>query len=361
MFLSLLMALAYTLQTRVDLCVYVNALQRHAQTPTCLHVRRLNAVVRWAQRNPLALHYKRMSEANQLVIHSDAGFRKEEKDCVDVGRAVRGANYIRTGKDAHGLPTAHLLHWDCSAIKTVTRSTFTSELQAAIAATDSGLLLAVGLHELANGAVTAAEGRKLREEGGLKVNTVVCIDAMSIFSALAAERVKAPAEKSMLLHLLWLRELLEKGILNALHWLDTRAMSADGHTKGSIERDTLRELASGVMPKVGADMVKVLKWKNDQPAQTPKPERQLQHAAGQKRSQKVCFTEEGTEKAQHTQCLYGAPPGINPLRSGGNNKVTADSLYRPPPGINPPRSGGNNKVVADSLCRTPSGINPPCI
>ena len=55
-FLSLLMALAYTLQTRVDLCVYVNAPQRHAQTPTCLHVRRLNAVVRWAQRNRGKLH-----------------------------------------------------------------------------------------------------------------------------------------------------------------------------------------------------------------------------------------------------------------------------------------------------------------
>ena len=92
MFLSLLMALAYTLQTRVDLCVYVNALQRHAQTPTCLHVRRLNAIVRWAQRNPFTLRYQRMTNANRLVIHSDAGFRKEEKDGIDTGRAVRGAN-----------------------------------------------------------------------------------------------------------------------------------------------------------------------------------------------------------------------------------------------------------------------------
>ena len=48
LYLSLLMALAYTLQTRLDLAVYVNALQRHAQAPKMLHVRRLNGVVRWA-------------------------------------------------------------------------------------------------------------------------------------------------------------------------------------------------------------------------------------------------------------------------------------------------------------------------
>ena len=259
MFLSLLMALAYTLQTRVDLCVYVNALQRHAQTPTCLHVRRLNAIVRWAQRHPLTLRYSNMRLSNRLIIHSDAGFRKEEKDGHDTGRAVRGANYIRTGTSADGRPVAHLLHWECGTIKTVTRSTFTSELQAAISAADNGLLLALQLHEVSQGAVTAAEGLRLREQGGMSIKTVLGIDAMSIWTALAAERTKAPAEKSMLLHLLWLRELLERGILDSLQWLDTRVMSADGHTKGSILRDTLRQLAGGSLPKAEADMVRELR------------------------------------------------------------------------------------------------------
>ena len=48
-FLSLLMALSYALQTRVDLGVYVVALQRIAHEPTFMHLRRLNALVRWAQ------------------------------------------------------------------------------------------------------------------------------------------------------------------------------------------------------------------------------------------------------------------------------------------------------------------------
>ena len=40
----------------------------------------------------------------------------------------------------------------------------------------------------------------------------------------------------MLCQLLWIRELCDKQILTALTWLDTRDMTADGHTKGSISR-----------------------------------------------------------------------------------------------------------------------------
>ena len=255
-FLSLLMAVAYTLQTRVDLCVYVNALQRHAQTPTILHVRRLNAIVRWAQRNPLSLMYRRMTPDGHLTIYSDAGFRKEEKEGETTGRAVRGANYVRSGKGPSGKGVVHLLHWDCSAIKTVTRSTFTSELQAAIMATETGVLLATTLHEITQGALTPTQGMTLRDTGKLCIKIALCIDAMSVWSALSMERVKAPAEKSMLLHLLWIKEQLITGTLDSLIWMDTRIMLADGHTKGSIDRSDLRNLAMGAIPPAGPDMVK---------------------------------------------------------------------------------------------------------
>ena len=52
-FLSLLMALSYALQTCLDLGEYVVALQRVAHEPTYLHLRRLNALVRWTQRHRL--------------------------------------------------------------------------------------------------------------------------------------------------------------------------------------------------------------------------------------------------------------------------------------------------------------------
>ena len=60
LFLSLLMALAYTLLTRCDLCVYVIHLQRYAQKPKISHIRMLNVLVKWAKKHSLRLIYRRM-------------------------------------------------------------------------------------------------------------------------------------------------------------------------------------------------------------------------------------------------------------------------------------------------------------
>ena len=66
LFLSLLMVLSYALQTRVDLCVYVVALQRVPHEPTVLHLKRLNALVRWAQKHSLQIRYRAMKCAQEL-------------------------------------------------------------------------------------------------------------------------------------------------------------------------------------------------------------------------------------------------------------------------------------------------------
>jgi hypothetical protein len=253
LFLSLLMALAYTLQTRPDIAVYVNALQRYAQKPQVIHVKRLNAVVRWAQRNPLSLQFHHMEPSHTIEVHSDAGFRREEDDDQHAtGRSTRGANYMRLGKDRNGKEICHLIDWDCGSIKTVTRSTFVSELQAAISATDSSLMLALTFHEIAKGPVTPKEGMLLRESGKSIVSVRVCIDAMSVFSALSSDRIKPPAEKSMLCHLLWIKELLTCGALSEFRWVDTRDMTADGHTKGSIPREAILAVASGMLTRLHA-------------------------------------------------------------------------------------------------------------
>lgn len=142
LYLSLLMALAYALMTRVDLSVFVVALQRWAHKPLIIHIRRLNAVVRWAQRHPLALVYKRFKGQDHLEVHADAGFRKEQKDSIDVGRAVRGATFLRVAAAKAmqvGTTPCHLLDWSCGSIKNLTRSTFTSETHAVILAVDSGM------------------------------------------------------------------------------------------------------------------------------------------------------------------------------------------------------------------------------
>ena len=73
----------------------------------------------------------------------------------------------------------------------------------------------------------------------------VAIDAASVFEAIVADPVKVPAEKSLFLHLLWVRELLSRGQLCGWSWIDTRDMIADGLTKGSVERAALHALMSG--------------------------------------------------------------------------------------------------------------------
>ena len=57
--------------------------------------------------------------------------------------------------------------------------------------------------------------------------------------------MKNPAEKNFIAHLLWLKNKLENGVIKQLTWTDTRDMTADGHTKGSIKRTAIHNLMNG--------------------------------------------------------------------------------------------------------------------
>ena len=127
----------------------------------------------------------------------------------------------------------------------VTRSTFSSETLAAVGAADTLYIIALTMHELQTGPLTKYQARMLREEGGLCFHSVLTIDAMSLFSAIAASTVKIPSEKNLAGHLFWLRELLDKKVVDQIQWADTRDMSSDGHTKGTIDRQMLLEVMQG--------------------------------------------------------------------------------------------------------------------
>ncbi len=70
-------------------------------------------------------------------------------------------------------------------------------------------------------------------------------DAMSVFAATTANHVKMPAEKFLLSHIQFLRELCDKYIVTCLTWCDTRDMLADGLTKGKCERDSVATAMAG--------------------------------------------------------------------------------------------------------------------
>ena len=63
--------------------------------------------------------------------------------------------------------------------------------------------------------------------------------AGSLFDAVRASDVGDPAESSLKLHVIALRDKLERGILRRFWWADTRDMLADGLTKGGVCRDAL--------------------------------------------------------------------------------------------------------------------------
>ena len=97
LFLSLFMAWAYCLQTRVDLATYIVAFQRYAQEPTAEHLHRLNTIVLWAIKHPLQLVYLFMRCDQKLEADSDAAFRREgtaEAEGGYTGRAVKGAVFV---------------------------------------------------------------------------------------------------------------------------------------------------------------------------------------------------------------------------------------------------------------------------
>ena len=129
---------------------------------------------------------------------------------------------------------------------TLTRSTFSSELFAATDAIDAGLLTRLVLHELKHGPLTDQVAKQLIEGSrSTDIQLHAVLDAKSVTSAITAPFLKVPAEPSLLVHVRWVRALLQGKVLDGLWWADTRSMLADGLTKGSVDRSALETVANG--------------------------------------------------------------------------------------------------------------------
>ena len=140
---------------------------------------------------------------------SDAAYKKETDD----GYSLRGALYCRgSGNTAESFAgqrnTVHIVDWACKSQRHVTRSTFSAELLAAGDAVDQGILVSHLLYEVEHGPMNAKEARDRRMEGGY-LPAALYVDAKSVFAAVTATFIKQPAEKSLLCHAQYLRELLD--------------------------------------------------------------------------------------------------------------------------------------------------------
>ena len=245
-FLSLLMTVAYAMLTRIDAAVYVTALQRECHKAKVIHVKRLNLIVRWLQKNPRGLRYAKMQYPDALVQFSDSGFQARAED----GLSVRGMVSLRMHssdiKQSSKAIVVHLLEYCSKGQRHVTRSTFSSELFAGTDAIDAGLLSRLALHELKFGSLDANVAREILEgkrESPIQLHAI--LDAKSVTAAVAAPVLKTPAEAPLMVHIRWLREHLSRRTFSELWWTDTRSMLADALTKGSIDRSALIQLMNG--------------------------------------------------------------------------------------------------------------------
>ena len=161
-------------------------------------------------------------------------------------------NIIRLGQqvsESNGLLTfiCHLIDWIVGAIKVVGRSTFTAETHGVITGADHTMCIALTFHEIDCGPVSLTVARKLTECSGLTFSVHCVTDARNLLLILKNVNMKNPAEKNFIVHLLWLKNKLENGVIKKLIWTDTRDMTADGHTKGSIRRTAIHALMNGSM------------------------------------------------------------------------------------------------------------------
>ena len=72
----------------------------------------------------------------------------------------------------------------------------------------------------------------------------MCIDAKSVYDSITALRYSTPADRTMAIHVLAMREYLRDGLVYTIWWIDTFDMIADGMTKGSVVRKALTTISS---------------------------------------------------------------------------------------------------------------------
>lgn len=237
LYMSLLGGVAWLVQTRLDICVFVAALQRRLQNPRGQDVIALNRIVKYVQKKPLKLCYKKLDSPWRLIAISDSSYQAQDDD----GLAMRSGLILLTNKCGFqvGDNQVQLLEYVSRKQTRVCRSTYSAELFSALDLIGMALNISLGLTEVLSGVQSAA---KLSEvlEGGRNLIPLDCIiDARSVLDSVSQNEVKTPNDRVMLIHALKLREHLTRNQISRLIWVDTRDMTADALNKGSVSREAI--------------------------------------------------------------------------------------------------------------------------
>jgi hypothetical protein len=240
-YLSLLGGVSWMIQTRLDVAVYVCALQRAATKPKVEHATRLNRVVKWCKRKKAQLTYRKLRTPTRVIGISDSAFRKEDAK----GLAMRGAIVaLAEWFEDHPGGACHIFDFYARKQRRVTRSTYSAELNGASDCYEFSKLVALTIAECIRPYPTISALMSLEETGSFPVSIELIIDARSVYDSLVASELKAPTEISLIMFLSQLKEQMLCWSLRRLWWVDTRDMAADGLNKGACSRAGLLAIAN---------------------------------------------------------------------------------------------------------------------
>ena len=242
LYLSLLGGLSWLTQTRSDLAIYIQALQRASKAPRTEHLLRLSKVCSWARRESCTLFYSSALDATKptkVLGVGDSAFRRE----TSAGLAMRGALVCVAQKhDTHPGGVCHVIEFYSRRQRRVTRSTYAAELLSLSDCFDVAKLIAYAVAEISQ-PMSPKQLTTLEESGSLPIPIELCVDARGVFDSLVSEQSRC-SEAGLIMTLLALKESLRSQLLSRLWWIDTRDMLADGLTKGTVPRRGLMSFCS---------------------------------------------------------------------------------------------------------------------
>ena len=156
-YLTLLGALAWLMQTRIDVAVYVAYLQRYCKQPTARHLRMMNRLLRFVHRSPKSLTYAQLPEPLSLVMVGDSAFQapSKEEEAVDPlvmrGYVLAFAHETPNRQGDGSTHQLHLIEWSCGKQKHVCRGVWSSELHNQCDMVEMGTIISAFAEEVRHG------------------------------------------------------------------------------------------------------------------------------------------------------------------------------------------------------------------
>ena len=148
--MSLRGGIAWVVNTRAEVAIFVGALQRVAKSPKYIDMKRFSTVLKFLKKHAVATLFKRLSgPLSKIVAVSDSAFKRQDESplaCLGSMTLLCSDTFMKLGGDVH------VLDFECKKQKRVTRSTYGAELHGLADSMEASRLIACALTELYQGA-----------------------------------------------------------------------------------------------------------------------------------------------------------------------------------------------------------------